>query len=116
MAMRFAITGGDAFAVRANLFGATPGLRSVKPPSKVGIPFNPSVSLLFSRCSACGSAAGTQQARSALASLSFTHGQGFLRGPTIWVGTAALGKGGCEGNLIYRSRPVTGCHMTGPTV
>ena len=51
MAMRFATTGGDAFAARANLFGATPGSRNVKPPSKVGIPFNSSTSLHFSGAS-----------------------------------------------------------------
>ena len=75
MAMRFLITGGDALVARANLRGATPRPGAYSPPPMCGHHLAPLSAYSLGEDPHEAPAAGTQQARSALASLSFTHAQ-----------------------------------------
>ena len=73
MAMRFLITGGDALVARANLRGATPRPGAYSPPPTCGHHLAPLSAYTLGEDPHEAPAAGTQQARSALASLSSTH-------------------------------------------
>ena len=73
MAMRFLITGGDALVARANLRGATPRPGAYSPPPTCGHHLAPLSAYSLGEDPHEAPAAGTHQARSALASLSSTH-------------------------------------------
>ena len=73
MAMWFLITGGDALVARANLRGATPRPGAYSPPPTCGHHLAPLSAYSLGEDPHEAPAAGTQQARSALASLSSTH-------------------------------------------
>ena len=71
--MRFLITGGDALVARANLRGTTPRPGAYSPPPTRGHHLAPLSAYSLGEDPHEAPAAGTQQARSALASLSSTH-------------------------------------------